>query len=197
MSPVRWSTMESSTCRIQTTSGASPRRRTGDLIWENPSAPGLQAAGQAPRAISPSIRTKFSSPLPTRTWWRSTPAPAKSFGTPLIADNQQGHSNSSGPIVIRGKVCKGLSGCDRYKARKASKDASSAPLIPHGQAPLEISTLWLAKRRTRWRHLGRLPNMLRAGGETWITGSYDPELNLTYWGVAQAKPWMRSAAAPE
>jgi alcohol dehydrogenase (cytochrome c) len=32
--------------------------------------------------------------------------------------------------------------------------------------------------------------MFRAGGETWITGSYDPELNLTYWGVAQAKPWM-------
>ena len=29
----------------------------------------------------------------------------------------------------------------------------------------------------------------RAGGETWIAGSYDPDLNLTYWGVAQAKPW--------
>ena len=32
--------------------------------------------------------------------------------------------------------------------------------------------------------------MFRAGGETWIAGSYDPDLNLTYWGVAQAKPWM-------
>ena len=31
---------------------------------------------------------------------------------------------------------------------------------------------------------------VRAGGETWITGSYDPDLNLTYWGIAQAKPWM-------
>src|SRR5262249_36597720 len=38
---------------------------------------------------------------------------------------------------------------------------------------------------------GKLPNRLRAGGETWITGSYDPDLNLTYWGVAQPKPWMR------
>ena len=26
--------------------------------------------------------------------------------------------------------------------------------------------------------------------ETWITGSYDPDLNLTYWGTTQAKPWM-------
>ena len=24
--------------------------------------------------------------------------------------------------------------------------------------------------------------MFRGGGETWITGSYDPDLNLTYWG---------------
>jgi alcohol dehydrogenase (cytochrome c) len=32
--------------------------------------------------------------------------------------------------------------------------------------------------------------MFRAGGETWIAGSYDPDLNLTYWGTAQAKPWM-------
>ena len=31
---------------------------------------------------------------------------------------------------------------------------------------------------------------MRAGGDTWITGSYDPDLDLTYWGVAQAKPWM-------
>src|ERR1019366_3353086 len=40
---------------------------------------------------------------------------------------------------------------------------------------------------------GKLPNLLRAGGDTWITGSYDPELNLTYWGVAQPKPWMRAS----
>jgi alcohol dehydrogenase (cytochrome c) len=38
---------------------------------------------------------------------------------------------------------------------------------------------------------GDLPDLLRAGGDTWITGSYDPELNQTYWGVAQAKPWLR------
>ena len=38
---------------------------------------------------------------------------------------------------------------------------------------------------------GGLPDTFRAGAETWITGSYDPDLNLTYWGTAQAKPWMR------
>ena len=31
---------------------------------------------------------------------------------------------------------------------------------------------------------------MRAGGDTWMAGSYDPDLDLTYWGIAQAKPWM-------
>ena len=38
---------------------------------------------------------------------------------------------------------------------------------------------------------GGLPDDKRAGAETWIQGSYDPVLNLTYWGTAQAKPWRR------
>ena len=33
-------------------------------------------------------------------------------------------------------------------------------------------------------------DVFRAGGDTWITGSYDPDLDTTYWGVAQAKPWV-------
>ena len=40
---------------------------------------------------------------------------------------------------------------------------------------------------------GNLPDLFRAGGEASITGSYDPDLNLTYWGVSQAKPWMRAS----
>ena len=50
------------------------------------------------------------------------------------------------------------------------------------------------KRRGAWRRTWNdLPNVFRAGGDTWITGSYDPDLNLTYWGVAQAKPSMRAS----
>jgi len=30
---------------------------------------------------------------------------------------------------------------------------------------------------------------LRGGGSTWITGSYDPDLDLVYWGVGNAGPW--------
>jgi alcohol dehydrogenase (cytochrome c) len=37
---------------------------------------------------------------------------------------------------------------------------------------------------------GGYPFELRGGGDVWNGGSWDPELGLVYWGVAQAKPWM-------
>ncbi len=36
----------------------------------------------------------------------------------------------------------------------------------------------------------------RGGGSTWITGTYDPELNLIYWGVGNPGPgygWRRAS----
>src|SRR5207244_13358423 len=37
---------------------------------------------------------------------------------------------------------------------------------------------------------GTLMNLFSDGGEWWVTGSYDPTTNLTFWGTAQAKTWM-------
>ena len=35
--------------------------------------------------------------------------------------------------------------------------------------------------------------MGRGGGDTWIPGSYDPDLDLFYIGTAQAKPWVAAS----
>ena len=35
-----------------------------------------------------------------------------------IADPTSGFTNSSGPIVARGKVIQGLHGCDRYREKE-------------------------------------------------------------------------------
>lgn len=32
----------------------------------------------------------------------------------------------------------------------------------------------------------------RGGGSTWVTGSYDPQLDLVYWGTGNAAPWNPS-----
>ena len=88
--------------------------------------------------------------------------------------------------MIKGKVIQGLGGCDEYNDAGCYISAYDAAT---GKQLWKFYTV--AREGTpggdTW---GKLPNMLRAGGETWITGSYDPDLDLTYWGVAQAKPWV-------
>ena len=76
---------------------------------------------------------------------------------------------------------------DRMRCYISAYDANDR------QAVWKFNTI-ARERRAGRRHLGQAADALRAGGETWIAGSYDPDLNLTYWGVAQAKPWMPRAA---
>jgi alcohol dehydrogenase (cytochrome c) len=107
----------------------------------------------------------------------------------VIADNRKGYSETGGPIVIHGKVLQGLMGCDRFKEEGCYISAYDAN---------DGKQLWKFYTVAREGQPGgdtwnSLPNLLRGGGDNWITGSYDPDLNLTYWGVAQAKPWMRAS----
>ena len=102
-----------------------------------------------------------------------------------IADHADGFGNTSGPIVVNGTVVQGLSGCERFTHERCF-----------------ISGYNAASGERRWRFhttagsdepggntWAGVPDYLRAGGDTWITGSYDPGLDLVYFGVAQAKPW--------
>jgi alcohol dehydrogenase (cytochrome c) len=95
-------------------------------------------------------------------------------------------ASSSGPIVANGLVLEGMGGCSRYEENKCFISAYDPDT---GEQRWRFLTIALEGEPggDSW---GELPNLYRAGGETWITGSYDPELNLTYWGTAQAKPWM-------
>lgn len=105
-----------------------------------------------------------------------------------VADSTLGYEYTSGPIVVRGKVISGMTGCSRYK-----EDVCF--ITGHDSATGK--ELWRTSTIARpgepggdtW---GDLPLAFRAGGDAWISGSYDPETNLIYWGTAQAKPWARA-----
>ncbi len=110
----------------------------------------------------------------------------------MIGDRSKGnYATTSGPIVINGKVIQGLGGCERYREEKCFISAYDADT---GKQVWRFNTM-AREGEPGGDTWGKLPNLFRAGGETWITGSYDPDLNLTYWGVAQAKPWMRASRA--
>jgi alcohol dehydrogenase (cytochrome c) len=77
-------------------------------------------------------------------------------------------------------------GCSEYREQKCFISAYDART---GEQQWRFNTVAVSSEPggDSW---GELPDLYRAGGETWITGSFDPELNVTYWGTAQAKPWM-------
>ena len=114
-------------------------------------------------------------------------ARARSSGTSRSADADKGFTYSSGSIVVRGKVISGMTGCSRFWDDGCFITAHDAET---GRELWRTSTVARPGEPggDTW---GDLPMMFRGGGDTWITGTYDPELDLTYWGVAQAKPWAQ------
>ncbi|MDT8428743.1 MAG: PQQ-binding-like beta-propeller repeat protein [Pseudomonadales bacterium] len=155
--------------------------RTGELIWEHASGPATQEdmrniALYRDKVIQATTDARLLA-LDART--------GEKLWETVVADNNKGFANSSGPLIADGKVILGLAGCASYIEENcfiSAHDADTGELlwrfhtIAHSGEP--GGDTW-----------GQLDDLYRAGGETWITGSYDPELGLTYWGTAQAKPW--------
>ena len=153
--------------------------RTGDLIWEHESGP---ENTQDMRGIA-IYEDKI---IQATTDARLVALDARTGDLVWETVIQEGNSNSSGPIVADGKVITGMAGCSRYIERRcfiSAHDANTGELVWRFNTIAEIGE----PGGDTWNDLD---NMFRKGGETWITGSYDPDLNLTYWGTAQAKPWV-------
>jgi alcohol dehydrogenase (cytochrome c) len=105
-----------------------------------------------------------------------------------VADSKLGYGYTSGPIVVRGKVIAGMTGCSRYKEDVCFISAHDAAT---GKQVWRTSTV-ARPGEPGGETWGDLPLALRAGSDAWIPGSYDPEANLVYWATAQAKPWARA-----
>jgi alcohol dehydrogenase (cytochrome c) len=100
-----------------------------------------------------------------------------------VAEWKEGFSITGAPLVANGVVITGISGAefgvraflDAYDP-ETGRQVWRRYTIP---APGEPgSETW--PKDDSWT---------RGGGSTWITGSYDPELDLVYWGVGNAGPW--------
>jgi len=157
---------------------------TGDLIWENHVGPANPAG--AMRGIAIYEDKILFSAKDARLVALDARNGNKLWET-IIGDRTEGdYSNSSGPLVVDGVVISGLGGCTRYREEKCFLSAYD---VDTGKQLWKFNTVArnLEPGGDTW---GGIEDTFRAGGETWITGSYDPELDLTYWGVAQPKPWM-------
>ena len=101
-----------------------------------------------------------------------------------VADNRGGHYMSLAPLVANGKVMVGTSGGELgirgFIAAfdpETGKEVWRTYTVP---APGEPgSETW--PKGDQWK---------TGGGSVWVTGNYDPETNLAYWGTGNGGPWM-------
>ena len=101
------------------------------------------------------------------------------------ADYREAFTHSAGPIVANGIVVSGINGCELF-----TQDGCFIT----GHDPTTGVELWrtatLAEPGTpEYATWGNVAPDRRGGGDIWIAGSYDPELDLVYFGTSQPKPW--------
>jgi PQQ-dependent dehydrogenase (methanol/ethanol family) len=158
--------------------------KTGELIWEN--RYGTNANGAAMRGIS-LYGDKIFVATSDAHLMAFDARTGKTVWNTTIGDRSKGnYGTSSGPLVAKGKVIQGLGGCQTYREEKCFISAYDAAT---GKELWRFDTV-ASQGKPGGDTWGTLPTLFRAGGESWITGSYDPVSNLTFWGTAQAKPWM-------
>jgi alcohol dehydrogenase (cytochrome c) len=107
-----------------------------------------------------------------------------------LADYRKGYSATSAPLVVKSLVLVGVAGAD-FGARgfvdahdvQTGKQVWRFYTVP---APGEPgSETW--GRDSSWQH---------GGGSFWVTGTYDPELNLVYWGTGNPGPDQNGDVRP-
>ena len=92
-----------------------------------------------------------------------------------------GYALTHAPLVVKDKVIVGVAGGEfgirgyiaAYDLR-TGKEAWKFYTVPSAGEP--GSETWAGDS---WKH---------GGGSVWVTGSYDPDLNLTYWGIGNPGP---------
>jgi alcohol dehydrogenase (cytochrome c) len=97
-----------------------------------------------------------------------------------IADVNKGYWTTMAPLVVGDHVIVGVSGdFDNLTGYLRSVDPETG------------KTQW------QWNSTppAGTPNTA-TGGTTWMTGTYDPELNLIYWGTGNPTPVLNGAARP-
>jgi alcohol dehydrogenase (cytochrome c) len=100
-----------------------------------------------------------------------------------VFDYKQGYAMTGAPLVANGVLMTGIAGAE-YGARD----------FIDGWDPATGKHLWRTftpacapdKGGDTW---GPGDACKRGGGSTWITGSYDPELDMVYWGVGNPGSW--------
>ncbi len=160
--------------------------RSGNLLWRyrRPRPQGAQVPHDTSRGVALyGDRVLFAAgeavlvALDART--------GREVWTSKVAENNQGYYISLAPLVANGKVLVGASGGE-FGIRgfvaafnvEDGKEMWRTFMVP---APGEPGSETWPRGGDQWK---------TGGASVWVTGNYDPETNLTYWGTGNGGPWM-------
>lgn len=163
---------------------------TGDVIWEyaNSYETGSQTLGGPTRSIAIYEDKLFMATYDAAVVAIDARTGEERWKT-VKEDWTKGYTHTSGPIVADGVVITGINGCERFKPEGCFITGHDPDT---GEELWRTSTIALPgnPHDDSWADL---PTHLRAGGDTWIPGSYDPDSKLFYIGTSQAKPWVAAS----
>lgn len=100
------------------------------------------------------------------------------------ADPKEGYSLTVAPMVAHGVVIFGVSGAEF--GMRGFLDGYDAGTGEHLWRTYTIPAAGEPGSKT-WGDVAH-----PGGGSGWITGSYDPQLDLVYWGIGNPSPWSPS-----
>jgi alcohol dehydrogenase (cytochrome c) len=102
----------------------------------------------------------------------------------IIADASRGYWSTNAPLVVRNHVMVGVSGdFDNLPGQLKSVDAETG------------KTQWIFYS-TPPPGVSDPPSGGATGGQMWMTGTYDPELNLVYVGTGNPTPVLNGPSRP-
>ncbi len=96
-----------------------------------------------------------------------------------LEDSKKGYWSTGAPLIVKDHVIVGVGG-----------DLDNLPMYLYGIDPETGKKQWTFDVDPK-------PGPgVTTGGTTWITGTYDPELNLVYWGTGNPTPVLAGDARP-
>jgi len=162
---------------------------TGKQIWRapvqiEPGAQGVAQYGAAPRGAATIYNGRLFRTTLDNHLLALDMKTGKELWNQRFADWHEGYSSSSAPIVANGVVISGMAGGESTTRGfldgwdpETGKKLWRRYTIPEPGEP--GSETW-PRDSDAWK-LG--------GGPTWRSGSYDPQLDLVYWGTGNAEPY--------
>jgi alcohol dehydrogenase (cytochrome c) len=99
-----------------------------------------------------------------------------------VADYTLGHAITSAPLVANGVLLTGIAGGE-YGTRGFVDGYD----LNTGKKLWRFNTTAYGDEKGADTWPGE--TALRGGAPTWLTGAYDPELDLVYWGTGNGGPW--------